>query len=58
MKLSKLYIKIFLSFLLVLAVTLVLIFAIFMISAGRDFHSRMGRYFKAHVLITKELVED
>jgi signal transduction histidine kinase len=58
MKISKLYIKIFLSFLLVLAVTLVLIFAIFMISAGRDFHSRMGRYFKAHVLITKELVED
>ena len=58
MKLSKLYIKIFLSFLLVLTVTLVLIFAIFMIAAGRDFHSRMGHYVKAHVLITKELVED
>jgi len=58
MKISKLYIKIFLSFLLVLAVTLVLIFAIFMISAGRDFHSRMGHYLEAHVLITKELVED
>ena len=58
MKLSKLYIKIFLSFLLVLIVTFVLIFAIFVISAGRDFHSRMGHYVKAHVLITKELVED
>ena len=58
MKLSKLYIKIFLSFLLVLIVTFVLIFAIFVIAAGRDFHSRMGRYVKAHVLITKELVED
>jgi two-component system sensor histidine kinase CpxA len=58
MKLSKLYIKIFLSFLLVLIVTLVLIFAIFVIAAGRDFHSRMGHYVRAHVLITKELVED
>jgi len=58
MKLSKLYIKIFLSFLLVLTVTLVLIFAIFVIAAGRDFHSRMGHYVRAHVLITKELVED
>jgi two-component system sensor histidine kinase CpxA len=58
MKLSKLYIKIFLSFLLVLTVTLILIFAIFVIAAGRDFHSRMGQYVKAHVLITKELVED
>jgi signal transduction histidine kinase len=56
--LSKLYIKIFLSFLLVLIVTLVLIFAIFVIAAGRDFHSRMGHYVKDHVLITKELVED
>ena len=58
MKLSKLYIKIFLSFLLVLVVTLILTFAIFVIAAGRDFHSRMGNYVRAHVLITKELVED
>ena len=58
MKLSKLYIKIFLSFLLVLTVTLILIFAIFVLAAGRDFHSRMGHYVRAHVLITKELVED
>ena len=58
MKLSKLYIKIFLSFLLVLIVTLILIFAIFVIAAGRDFHSRMGHFVSAHVLITKELVED
>lgn len=58
MKLSKLYIKIFLSFLLVLIVTLILIFAVFVIAAGKGFHSRMGRYVSAHVLITKELVED
>jgi len=58
MNLSKLYIKMFLSFLLVLTVTLVLIFAIFMIAAGRDVHSQMRRYVRAHVLITKELVED
>ncbi len=55
---SRLYIKIFLSFLVVLIVTLVLIFAIFVIAAGRDFHSRMGHYMSAHVLLTKELVED
>jgi two-component system sensor histidine kinase CpxA len=58
MKLSKLYIKIFLSFLLVLTVTLILIFTIFVITAGRDFHSRMAQNVRAHVLITKELVED
>ena len=58
MNLSKLYIKMFLSFVLVLAVTLVLIFAIFMIAAGRDVHSQMRRYIRAQVLITKELVED
>jgi signal transduction histidine kinase len=58
MKLSKLYIKIFLSFLLVLIVTFVLIFVIFVIAAGKDFHSRMGHYVRAHALITKELVED
>jgi signal transduction histidine kinase len=58
MKLSKLYIKIFLSFLLVLIVTLILIFALFVVAAGRGFHSRMGEYVSAHVLITKELVED
>jgi len=58
MKLSKLYVKIFLSFVLVLIVTLILIFALFVVAAGRGFHSRMGGYVKAHVLITKELVED
>jgi two-component system sensor histidine kinase CpxA len=58
MKLSKLYIKIFLSFLLVLIVTVILIFAFFIIVAGRDFHSRMEHYVRAHVLMAKELVED
>ena len=58
MMLSKLYIKIFLWFLLVITVTLILIFAIFVIAVGTDFHSRIDHYVKAHVLITKELVED
>lgn len=58
MNLSRLYIKIFLSFLLVLTVTLTLIFTIFLITAGRDFHFRMARNVEAHALITKELVED
>lgn len=58
MRLSKLYVKIFLSFLLVLIVTFVLIFAVFMVAAGRGFHSRMGHYVNANVQITKDLVED
>lgn len=58
MKLSKLYIKIFLSFLLVLIVTEILTFALFVIAAGRGFRSRMDPYITAHVLIARELAED
>jgi two-component system sensor histidine kinase CpxA len=58
MKLSKLYIKIFLSFLLVLIVTEILIFGVFIIAAAKGFHSRMDQIVSAHILVTKELVED
>jgi two-component system sensor histidine kinase CpxA len=57
MKLSKLYIKIFLSFCLVLVLTVVLIFGLFMVAAKRGFQSRMERALSAHVLIVKNLVE-
>ena len=58
MKLGKLYIKIFLSFVLVLILTEILIFGLFMVAANRGFHSRMMRAIDAHVLIAKDLVED
>jgi signal transduction histidine kinase len=57
MKLSKLYIKIFLSFVLVLFLTAFLIFGLFMFAAKRGFQSRMERALSAHVLIVKNLVE-
>ena len=58
MKLGKLYIKIFLSFVLVLILTEVLIFGLFMVAVNRGFHSQMMRAIDAHVLIAKDLVED
>jgi len=58
MKLSKLYIKIFLSFVLVLILTEILIFGLFMIAAKRGFQTRMERALNAHVLIAKDLVEE
>ena len=58
MKFGKLYIKIFLSFVLVLILTEILIFGLFMFAVNRGFHSRMMRAIDAHVLIAKDLVED
>ena len=58
MKLSKLYIKIFLSFVLVLILTEILIFGLFMVAAKRGFQSQMMRALNAHVLIAKDLVEE
>ena len=57
MKLSKLYIKIFLSFVLVLILTEILIFGLFMVAAKHGFQTRMERALNAHVLIAKDLVE-
>ena len=58
MKLSKLYIKIFLSFVLVLILTEILIFGLFMVAAKQGFQTRMERALNAHVLIAKDLVEE
>ena len=58
MKPGKLYIKIFLSFLAVLFITEIVIFALFLVFSGRHFASRLEQYTKAKVLIVKEVVED
>ena len=58
MKPGKLYIRIFLSFVLVLIVTEILIFGLFMVSAGRAFRSRLERHTSVKVLMVKELLEE
>ena len=58
MKAGKLYIKIFLSFLLVLVITEILVFGLFLHSAGRIFRSRFERHTRAQVMMAKEFVEE
>jgi two-component system sensor histidine kinase CpxA len=58
MKPGKLYLKIFLSFVLILIITEILIFGLFMFSTGRNFRSRFEQYTKAKALIAKELLEE
>ena len=58
MKPVRVYTKIFLSFLLVLIVTEVLIFGLFLFSAGRIFHTRFEQHNRTLVLLARELVED
>jgi len=58
MRPGKLYIKIFLSFLLVLIITEILIFGVFVVAAGRTFRTRFEQYTVAKVLLLKEVVED
>ncbi|MBC8461136.1 MAG: HAMP domain-containing histidine kinase [Deltaproteobacteria bacterium] len=58
MKPGKLYLKIFLSFVLILIITVILIFGLFIFSTGRDFRSRFEQYTIAKALIAKELLEE
>ncbi|MFC1868922.1 ATP-binding protein [Thermodesulfobacteriota bacterium] len=58
MRIGKLYIKIFLSFIVVLVITEIIIFALFLIFPGRYFRSRIIHHTKAKVLIVKEVIED
>jgi len=58
MKSGKLYIKISLSFLAVLFITLIVIFALFLVSPGKHFTTRLEEHTKTKVLIVKEVVED
>jgi two-component system sensor histidine kinase CpxA len=57
MKPSKIYIKIFLSFLLILVVTEILIFALFGIIMGRYFQSEFDHYASAQAMVVKEVVD-
>ena len=58
MKTSKLYLRIFLSFVAILVVTELLIFGLFIVTAGRIFQARLEHYTRAKVLVAKELVKE
>ncbi len=58
MKTSKLYLKIFLSFMLILVVTELLIFGLFIVTAGRIFQARFEHYTRAKVMVARELVKE
>lgn len=58
MRPGRLYIKIFLYFCLVLFITEILIFGLFVFSAGRYFRTRLEQYTSAKVLIAKRYIED
>ena len=58
MKPGKLYLKIFLSFVLVLIVTEILVFGLFSIAGKRSFRSRFERYAGSQARIAKEFIEE
>ena len=58
MKPGKLYLKIFLSFVLVLIVTEILVFGLFSIAGQRSFQSRFERYADSQAQIAKEFIEE
>jgi signal transduction histidine kinase len=55
---SRLYTKIFLSFLAILIVTEILIFGLFIFFAGRHFRDRFEQYTTSQITFVKEFVED
>ncbi|MFC1863182.1 HAMP domain-containing protein [Thermodesulfobacteriota bacterium] len=55
---SKLYIKIFVSFLLILIITEILIFGIFVFSMGRAFQTRVSQYNSGKIIIAKKFIEE
>jgi len=58
MKLSRLYLKLFFSFLLVLIVTEILIFGLFVFAPARGFRSQIDELIRAHSLMAKALIEE
>jgi signal transduction histidine kinase len=58
MKPSKIYIKIFISFLFILIVTEILIFGLFIIYPGRHYRTAIEQYTKAVVMMVRESIED
>ena len=57
MKPGKLYIKIFISFVIVLIITEIVIFGLFVFTAGRSARSRIERYVNAQSTVVKQYVE-
>ena len=57
MKPGKLYIKIFISFVIVLIITEILIFGLFVFTAGRSARSRIERYVNAQSAVVRQYVE-
>lgn len=58
MRPGKFYTKIFLSFALILVITEILIFGLFLIAAGRSLRPRFEQHTRAQVVLAKELVEE
>jgi two-component system sensor histidine kinase CpxA len=58
MRPAKLYLKIFFSFIIVLIITEILIFGLFIFSAGRSFNFRFERYAKAQALIINDYIKE
>lgn len=54
----KLYVKILLSFLLVFLVAEIMIFGLFVITAGRIFHSRVERFTYGKIRVAKAFLEE
>lgn len=57
MKPSKIYLKIFFSFLVILIVTEILIFALFGIIMGRYFRSEFNHYASVQAMLVKEVID-
>ena len=58
MKPGKLYLKIFFYFVMILIVTELLIFGLFIVTAGRIFQARFEHYTRAKALVARELVKE
>lgn len=58
MKLRSMYTKILLSFLVVLVITEILVFFLFIMIPARHFTARFERFAKTKALVVKEIVED
>ena len=58
MKFRSMYTKILLSFLVVLIITEILVFFLFIMIPARHFTARFEQFAKAKVLVVKEMVED
>ena len=58
MKIGRLYTKIFFCFLIILIVTQLLTFALFIVFPGRYFHERFEQYAKGHATLVKTFLEE